>query len=467
LLKNLLASLNASILSRELEIKVDHEFEAMTFAVRLGATLFFVLLNGFFVAAEFAFVKVRESRIEAIANTGNARAKMAEKILDRLDLYLSSCQFGITVSSLILGWLAEPAIAELLIFGAAALGLPVANSALLHGVALAIALTIVTTLHMTLGEQAPKIWAIQRSEATALGVAYPLRIFTVVFGPLVRVINLISNWMLRMVGISLADEHETTFSADELRAILASSAQAGQISARQRQFANNILGFINLQVRHVLVPRVDIVWLANREPDDENLRIIRESGHTRFPLCGDDLDDVIGIIHVKDVMAALSSGQEVDLGAMSRKPLYIPDTQSLGRMIVEMQAAKAKSAIVLDDHGTAIGMAFLEDALEEIVGPIQDEFDDEEAAIIGDETDLLEMRGDLPLPEATELLGLVATGTDDTIGGHVVSVLGRLPESGDQLTIGGYRVTVTEVSRRRVLRLRFEPINDEKTQDAP
>jgi len=436
---------------------VEHEFEAMTFVVRLGATLFFVLLNGFFVAAEFAFVKVRGSRIEALAHTGNGRARAAEKILDRLDLYLSSCQFGITVSSLILGWLAEPAIAELLMVGAHALGWPVGESALLHGISLAAALTIVTTLHMTLGEQAPKIWAIQRSEITALGVAYPLRFFTVVFGPLVRVINLISNWMLRSVGISLADEHETTFSADELRAILSSSAQAGQISARQRQFADNILGFINLQVRHVLVPRVDVVWLSDRQPVEENLRAIRESGHTRFPLCEDDMDSVIGIIHVKDVMSALAEGGAVDLRSIARQPIYIPDTQSLGRMIVEMQTARAKSAIVLDDHGTAIGMAFLEDALEEIVGPIQDEFDDEEPPIHHNGSNVIEMRGDVPLPEVIDLLGMGDDGDDDTIGGHVVSLLGRLPRDGDQLNIGSYLVTVTEVSNRRVLRLRFEP----------
>jgi len=447
-------------------IEVEHEFEATTFAVRLGATLFFVLLNGFFVAAEFAFVKVRGSRVEALAKAGSGRARIANGILDRLDLYLSSCQFGITVSSLILGWLAEPAVAELLMAGARTLGWPVAESPLFHAVSLAVALTIVTTLHMTLGEQAPKIWAIQRSEATALGVAYPLRIFTAVFGPLIWVINHISNWMLRLVGISLAGQHETTFSSDELRAILAASAQAGQISARQRQFANNILGFINLQVRHVLVPRVDVVWLADPQPVEENLRTIRESSHTRFPLCGDDMDAVIGIVHVKDVMAALSEGRDIDFSAIARKALFIPDTQSLGRMIVEMQAARAKSAIVLDDHGTAIGMAFLEDALEEIVGPIQDEFDDEEPPISRDGTNVLEMRGGLPLPEATELLGLEEDGTDDTIGGHVVSLLGRLPQTGDQLKIGGYLVTVTEVSNRRVLKLRFERVGDRPEEEA-
>jgi CBS domain containing-hemolysin-like protein len=433
---------------------------ASTIAIRLGATLFFVLLNGFFVAAEFALVKVRRSRIEALADAGNSSARIAKSIVDRLDLYLSACQFGITVSSLILGWLAEPAIAHLLVAVAAAAGWPVAQTGLLHVVSLAIALTIVTTLHMTLGEQAPKIWAIQRSEPTSLIVARPLRLFTMVFRPLIWVINQISNWMLRVVGISASEQHEATFSAEELRAILASSARAGAISARQRQFAENILSFVNLQVRHILVPRLEVVWLSTRRAIDENLAIIRDSSHSRFPLCDEDLDSVAGIVHAKTVMAALTTGQPLDLSAIARPAVFVPDTQPLGRMIVELQSARAKSAIVLDDHGTAIGMAFLEDALEEIVGPIQDEFDVEGSGpeIGRPATDVLELPGDLPLPEAVELLGLVeGAGADDTIGGHVVSLLKRLPEVGDQIALGPHLVTVIEVAQRRVERLRVEP----------
>jgi CBS domain containing-hemolysin-like protein len=430
--------------------------EASTIAIRLGATLFFVLLNGFFVAAEFALVKVRGTRLQWLAERGNSRARVAVHLLSRLDLYLSACQFGITVSSLILGWLAEPAVARLLIALASALGWPVAESAALHAVSLVIALTIVTTLHMTLGEQAPKIWAIQKSEATSLQVAYPLRFFTFVFVPLIWVINQISNWMLRLAGISSAEQHEASFDAEELRVILAASAQAGHISPRQRQFAENVIGFVNLQVRHILVPRVDVVWLSADDPAIENLQKIRDSSHTRFPWCAGDLDHTIGIIHTKDVMAMLAEGDPVNFDEIAREAVYIPDTQPLGRMIVELQRARAKSAIVLDDHGTAIGMAFLEDALEEIVGPIQDEFDDEIPQINRVEPEVIEMRGDVPLPEALELLELDEVGSDDTIGGHVVSLLRRLPEEGDQLNIGDYRVTVKEVSKRRVLQLRFE-----------
>lgn len=445
-------------------MEIEPGFEGLTFAVRLAATLFFVLLNGFFVAAEFAFVTVRSTRVEVLARSGSGQAKVAESILGRLDLYLSACQFGITVSSLILGWLAEPAVAELLLAGAGALGWSVGESALLHWVALAIALTLVTTLHMTLGEQAPKMWAIQNSERGALVTSRPLKIFTFVFGPLISVINRIANWMLRAAGISRVTELGRSFSADELRTILAASADAGNITARQREFAENILGLIALQVRHILVPRVDVVWLASDSPLEENLRILRESGHSRLPLCRDDLDSVIGIVHAKNVMAVLSEGRSVDLEGLAREPIFVPDTQPLGRMIVEMQQARAKTAIALDDHGTAIGMAFLEDAIEEIVGPILDEFDDDQPSVVHLAPDRLEVRGDMPLPEAAELLGLKDVGTDDTLGGHVVSVLKRLPVEGDQLSLGGYRVTVTKVEQRRIAKLRFERF-EETTND--
>ena len=233
------------------------------------------------------------------------------------------------------------------------------------------------------------------------------------------------------------------------------SARAGHISSRQRKFAENILGFIDLQVRHILVPRVDVVQLSISKSTEENLKIIRENQHSRFPLCEDDLDAVIGMIHTKDALSVLIDKQPVELKAMARPPVFLPDTQSLGRMIVELQRMKSQSAIVVDDHGTAIGMAFLEDALEEIVGPIQDEFDDEEPAVNQLRPGAFELRGDVPLPEATELLGIEA-GTDDTIGGHVVSILGRLPQQGDTLKIGIYQVTVAEVTRRRIQKLRFE-----------
>jgi CBS domain containing-hemolysin-like protein len=431
-------------------------FEAWTFAWRLAVTLLFVLANGFFVAAEFALVKVRATRLKALADEGSGGARVARHIHGHLDHYLSACQLGITISSLILGWLAEPAVAELLLAAGSAAGLGIDPAdPVLHGVALALALAVVTVLHMTLGEQAPKLWAIHRAEATALQVAYPLRVFAAIFRPLIAMINAISNVMLRAAGLS-PGELEDAHSVDELRSILTSSAHAGHISGRQLELAGNVLGMMGLEVRHILVPRVDVSYLSLERSTEENLRTIRESGHSRLPLCRFGLDGVIGIVHARDVMAALLDEGEPDFERLARKPIFAPDTQPLSRLLLRMQRTRSHCTVVVDEHGTAVGLAFLEDVLEEIVGPIQDEFDGEARGVTESEN-AIEMPGSIPLPEAAELLDSPDLGDEsDTIGGYVVALLGRLPRSGDQLQIGVYRVTVTEVGRRRVTRLRFE-----------
>jgi CBS domain containing-hemolysin-like protein len=437
---------------------------------RLATTFLFVALNGFFVAAEFALVKVRPTRIDALAQQGNRRARRVMGILEHLDLYLSSCQLGITVASLILGWLAEPAIAALLIGLAGKLGI-VASPALIHGVSLGIALATVTILHMTIGEQAPKILAIHRPEPMALAFALPLRIFTGLLKPLIGLINLLSNLLLRPFGIRGADEHgEGAFSADELKSVLAASSQAGHISSRQRQFGENILGFINLEVRHILVPRVEVVELSTEDSLEKNLQTIRETRHTRFPLCGEgELDNVKGIVHAKEVLRVLTGGGELDLEAISRKPLFVPDTQPLARLIYELQRAHTECAIVVDEHGTAVGLAFLEDALEEIVGPLSDEFDEVAPMVQEIGPDITEVDGRLPLPEAVQRFGIEAAEDDDedTIGGYIVSQLKRLPRRGDELTIERHKVTVTQVERRMARRLRFELATTPAEEGAP
>jgi CBS domain containing-hemolysin-like protein len=441
----------------------------MVFGWRLAVTLFFVLLNGFFVAAEFALVKVRTTQIASLATAGSARANVAHHILGHLDRYLSACQLGITMASLILGWLAEPAIAELLLAGAAALGFEFAVSGVvLHGIALGLALTVVTVLHMTVGEQAPKIWAIHRSESIALRVAYPLRIFAAVFRPFIWVVNGISNGLLRLVGISPEELSDASIhSAAELKLVLSTSAEAGQITPRQLELAQNVLDIIDLEVRHIMVPRVDVEYLTLQNSPDENLRIIRKSGHSRFPVCTVGLDSVIGIVHAKQVMSEAADGVVPDLRKLARKPLFVSDTQSVSRLIFQLQRSQNHACVVLDEHGTTIGLAFLEDALEEIVGPLHDEFDEEPLLIKRHPSGAIEMSGSVALPEAADLLELGGLDEDaDTIGGFVVASLGRLPRVGDELRIGGYRARVVVITRRRIDKLMFEPI-DEPDQFQP
>jgi len=432
---------------------------------RLAATLLIVLVNAFFVAAEFALVKVRRTQIQAHVEAGSKRARAAQHLLDHLDRYLSACQLGITVASLVLGWLAEPAVAELLILGVASLGLGVAPSdPWLHAASLTIALALVTTLHMTLGEQAPKIWAIHRAEKTVLRVAAPLRIFTEALWPLIRVINALSNGVLRLMGLSTAEIiGSAVHSAEELKRILTASAGSGEITRRQLELAQNVLDIIELEVRHIMVPRVDVVFLSLQNQDEDNLRIVRESGHSRFPLCAVGLDTVMGVVHAKGVLTAPVSGGAPDLRALARNAVYVSDTQSVSRLIFQLQRSRSHCSVVVDEHGTCVGLAFLEDALEEIVGPIFDEFDEAPPGVVRLGSGAIEVPGALSLPEAAGLLKLGDLEDEsDTIGGYVVARIGRLPRKGDRLEVGDWAVTVTSVTRRRIERLRCDPVEKEE-----
>ena len=305
----------------------------MTFALRLAATFFFVFVNGFFVAAEFALVKVQVNQLRERSQRSR-RARVAYHIRSHLDMYLSACQLGITLSSLILGWLAEPAIAELLLWVASSAGLALDPSNVwVHAVALAIALSIVTFLHMTLGEQAPKIWAINRAESVSLQVARPLQLFAAAFRPFIWVINESSNGLLRIAGMSPDELGESSHNVEELRNILAASAEAGHISEHQLGLAENVFAMIELEVRHILVPRVDVAYLSLDRPLEENLGVLRESGHSRFPLCEVGLDTVIGFIHAKEVLAAAAAGQNIELQSLLRLSLiHISEPTRLGML---------------------------------------------------------------------------------------------------------------------------------------
>lgn len=431
--------------------------EIMTHSWRILVTIVFVLINGFFVAAEFALVKVRPMRIAALAKQGDRSARFVEQMLEKLDLYLSACQLGITISSLILGWLAEPAVARVLIALVEATGL-VVDPHLLHVVALAVALTIVTILHMTLGEQGPKIWAIQRAESMALNVAYPLMGFAFVFRPLIWVVNFLSNLLLRTVGLRGGEHADQPLDAAEIKTLLVHSATAGHISRRQRELAENVLSIARLEVRHIFVPRTEVVWLDLDLPQQENLARMSGSGHSRFPLCRTDLDHIVGVVHAKSVFAELVDGQQPDLAKLAQDPVFVPESQPVARMIHELQRAGSGCAMVVDEHGVVAGSVFLDDALEEIVGPLPDEFDHDQIEESHHEVEpgIFELDGGMALPFACEVLGLDEIGDEDTIGGYVVGLLKRLPDVDDELEIGPFRVKVTQVRDRRTSRLRFE-----------
>lgn len=428
---------------------------------KLFATAVFVILNGFFVAAEFALVKCSSHEIRRLADEGNRRAQLAARILDDLGFYLSACQFGITVASLVLGWLAEPAVAELLVRGLAAYDVSIANQDWVHGVALLIALTTITVIHMVLGEQAPKIFALQRADATSLNVAYPLRFFVLIFKPLIWAVSVASDRVVMALGAQAGvHEHGEALGRDELRALLVASTHAGQIGQRYGKFADNALQIADLEVRNVMVPRVDAVILSQKATDDENAALLCDSGHTRFPLCKDDLDTVIGIVHVKDAARALMKGTELDLAKIARRPIFVPESQPLPAFMGALQRAGQQCAVVVDEHGTAVGLGFLEDAVEEIIGPIRDEFDKdvEQPRISEIAPDRFEASGAVPMREVTRQFGFALDEDTETLGGYLTAKVGALPRVGDAVTVGDYRLQVKKMSARRVALVLIERV---------
>ena len=300
-------------------MQAEHaSLDALGIAWRLGATLFFVLLNGFFVATEFALVKVRSTRIEELAAGGGRRARSVQHILQHLDRYLSACQLGITLASLILGALGEPAVSVLLLAAAGAMGFVVGpENPWLPIVSITLAFAVITTLHMTVGEQAPKMWALRRAESTSLATSFALRVFAFVFGPFIAAVNGISNWMLRGAGVPAGGHHET-HTSEEIRSILSIAARTGHISEHEYEITENVFRMVSMEVRHLVVPRVDVEYLSLERTPEENLQKVRESRHSRLPLCEVGLDTVVGIVHARDALGQALEKGPGDLRSVAR-----------------------------------------------------------------------------------------------------------------------------------------------------
>jgi CBS domain containing-hemolysin-like protein len=440
-------------------------------AWRLGLTLFFVLLNGFFVAAEFALVKARAARIEQLARDGSRSARMVRHILANLDRYLSACQLGITVASLALGALGEPAVSRLLLALASSLGVVVAEGAVwLRITSFTLAFVLITMLHMTLGEQAPKMWALRRPEAGAVRSALLLRAFTAAFGPFISAIHGISNAILRLIGLPADAELDSSHSSEEIRSILSLSAREGHITPRAQELSENVLRMIDLEVRHIILPRVDVAFLSLEWPFEECVRVVRETNHTRYPLCERGLDTIVGIVNARDVREAVLRGdKDPDLRELARECVFVTETMPLSDFLLEVQRKRSHCAAVVDERGTVIGLAFREDALEEIVGPLGDEFDEEQPEFVEISPGVYELSGRMSMPEVCDRLDFEIEWEEDeevdTIGGHVTARLGRLPRRGDRTEVGPYRAIVLEVARRRVQRLRLERIEPEVDEE--
>ncbi len=421
----------------------------------LFAALVLVALNGFFVAAEFALVRVRESRITQLEQEGSARARVVHGVLRDLDSYLSVCQVGITVASLGLGWVGEPAVSHLIRPVLEAVG--VTSERIVEVISVMLGFAAITYAHLVFGEQAPKYFSIQRAEGTSLWISRPLKLFMFLFRPVVWIVNASTNFVLRPWGIRLGEEMEA-HSEEELRIMITSSTASGMLEPEEREYLNNVFEFGDRVAREIMVPRPDIEAL----PYDASLPDLAERAafgrYTRYPVYEEDLDHILGAVHVKDLFRAAKEDPEgFDLTTLIRECLVVPETKSIEQILREFQQRKLQMAIVIDEWGSVEGLITIEDILEEIVGEIQDEFDEGEAAIeqIGD--DLYAVDGRIPITEVNEHFNLDLPHEDfDTIGGFILGSLGRPPEVGDTVEADGATLNVKSVDGPRVSMLTLQ-----------
>jgi CBS domain containing-hemolysin-like protein len=422
----------------------------------LGVSLL-VLLNAFFVASEFAIVKVRAGEIEPLARAGSPRGRIARHIIAHLDSYLSASQLGITMTSLGLGWVGEPFVAGLLRGPLELAGL--AQPAVLHAVAFAIAFSIITFLHIVVGEQAPKWYAIQYAKKTALGVARPLHLFYMVFRPFIWVVNESANRFLKALGIQTGREREGGHSEEEIRLLLSTG---NVLSGLGKSISLNALDFQERSVREVMVPRTNVVALFTDKTIQQNIAVALENQFTRYPLCERNMDNVVGMIHLKDLFRLKGeTGPGKDLMSIRREMLFVPETMPLETILSTFLARRVLMATVVDEYGGTAGLVTLENVLEELVGDIRDEFDVENPLVqrISDVEFLVD--GSLSLHEFAEMFGIEPESREVvTVSGYALQLLGRMPERGAAVTMGPWQGTVEAVQGKTVKTLRLKKVGE-------
>ncbi len=432
--------------------------------LQIVAIFFLVFLNGFFVASEFAIVKVRSSQLEALIEEGNRKAEFARHVTTHLDAYLSATQLGITLASLGLGWLGEPFLAAMV--SPMFVRLDIDNPALLHAICFVIAFSTITFLHIVLGELTPKSLAIRKSVGTTLWVSRPLEWFYVVFKPAIWVLNGTANKVLKyFFRIDPVSETELAHSEEELRVILTESEQAEEVSPLGREILMNALDMKRRVVRDIMTPRGDVVYLNTEDTFEENLELAQRSRHTRFPLSEGHLDNTIGLVHIKDILTLVRE-ENPSLADIRRELLPVPEMMPLERLLSFFLSKHAHIALVVDEYGGTVGMVTLDNVLEELVGDIQDEFDAEKPEYRKITEDEFVVDGLLGLYELKDLVGLDIESPDvSTVGGYVTHLLGHLPKQGEQTRIEDYLVTITQTDGRRIAQLHFRKDAESPSDD--
>lgn len=424
--------------------------------LKILAVLVLVTINGFFVAAEFAIVRIRDTQLETLVLKGDRRAKVARHIVRNINAYLSASQLGITMASLGLGWAGEPVFSALLapLFDA----FNVASPTVRQSLAFAIGFSAITFLHITVGELAPRSLAIQKPLSYVLRTASPLHWFYLVSYPFGWILNHTAQWLLRQLGLSLSAEAERTYSEEELRLLLSAAQKTPGGSALGRDLLLNALELRHRKARDVMRPRQEIVFLDTEASIAQCLDIAEKTRYSRFPLCeGGDLDKTLGVVHIKDLYAMrIKARRGADLLPVARKLIYVPETARLEKLLDLLLQRRLHMAIVVDEYGGTTGLVTLENILEELVGQIQDEFDQEKPLLTRVGENSWELAGTLPLHELAHLIGepLDVEGVA-TVSGLVTHRLGGFPKPGDVLKLGNHELRVEEMDGLRVARLRL------------
>lgn len=427
--------------------------------------LFFVALNGFFVLSEFAIVKVRRSKLEELAKKNKANAKLSLKITKSLDTYLSATQLGITLSSLALGWLGEPAIAKVLYkaFG----GFFGDNTILLHSVSFVIAFTIITFLHIVFGELVPKSIAIAKAEQSTLFVAKPLYLFRNVFFPVIKSFEMMSGFFLRRIGIEAVDESENAHSDEEIKIIIGESLKGGYLDSIESEILKNAVDFSDTTAKEIMTPRKDIVCLFADNSYEENIQIVRGTNHTRYPYCKDGKDNVLGMIHIRDLLQATIGNNERDLSKLVRELIIVPESSSISNVLMKMNKQQIHTALVVDEYGGTAGLLTMEDIIEEIMGDISDEHDTKIDEIRQIDSHTFEVDGMLDLDTISEQIQIVFSDDIEqvTIGGYVFNLLGKEPLVGDSVVEGDFAFEILEIDGMRIKKLKITRLRDEEVEE--
>ena len=425
----------------------------LTVILGLAAIVALVAANGLFVATEFAYVAVRRTRIEHLASRGNARARLLQIALRHLDKYIAATQLGITMSSLALGWVGEPALAHLLEPPLESAVGEWAGTAVAHTVAVIITFVIITAMHIVLGELAPKTMALQRSEATALWVAAPIEIFTRIFRPFIWLLNGLGFAVVRLFGVQPVREEEASLGPEELELVMEASERAGLLSTAELLLARRGLEFGEIQADQIMVPRTEVVAI----PSDASLEEVRQTviahPHRRYPVYDDDLDHVVGILDAKDLMRLEADGG--DWSSYVGPAVAIPESVSVEVAVTELRAQGARLAVVIDEHGGTSGILTGDDVLARLLGqwrPSERRGSSERVRALASGNLLLD--GLALVADVESVAGIEIAGEDfDTIGGFVMARLGRIPHAGDRVTEAGYEFRVLAMDGRRVSRV--------------